>query len=103
MNRLNVCAKACSLDAINAERKDNQLVLYTAHYGAYTGTDRLGFEVIIEDGVVVATGGNNNAIPKNGMVLSGVGLAKDWLMDCVPTGTQVIYNDATATIELIRL
>ncbi|MGL5677614.1 MAG: hypothetical protein ACRDDX_14485 [Cellulosilyticaceae bacterium] len=101
MYRLNASTKKCSLDAINELRCDNQLVLYTSSYGSKTGTNGLGLEVVIEDGVVVSKGSNDNVIPAEGMVLSGAGLAKDWINECVPVGTKVVYHESDMSIELL--
>lgn len=101
MDQLNLYTRICSLDALNEERKDNQLVVYTAEYGESTGTNRLGIEAIIKDGVVIAKGDNNNAIPEDGIVLSGVGLAKDWIDECVPLDAKVVFHPSTMTIEII--
>lgn len=101
MYRLNSSTKKCSLDAINELRCDNQLVLYTNDYGKTTGTNGLGTEVIISQNIVVAKGSNDNEIPEGGMVLSGAGLAKDWINECVPVGTTVIYHEDDMSIEIL--
>ena len=67
MSRLNA-NKKCSLDAINATRHGNNLILYTPDYGQKTGTNGLGIEVVIENGIVVAKGENDNMTPSHGMV-----------------------------------
>lgn len=101
MYRLNNGIKKCSLDAINEKRFENQLVLYTSEYGTTTQTSGLGIEVVIENNVVISKGSNDNTIPENGMVLSGAGLAKDWITECIPMGTKIIYHPEDMSIELI--
>ena len=100
MNGLNNETKKCSLDVINGERRGNQLVLYTNDYGTRTGTNGLGTEVVIENGVVVSKGTNDNIIPENGMVLSGIGLAKDWIDECITVGSNITYHAEKNIIEL---
>lgn len=101
MYRLNTNTKKCSLDAINEIRFENQLVLYTAEYGPTTNTNGLGIELVIQDNVVIAKGANDNKIPENGMVLSGSGLAKDWINECITIGSNIIYHPEDMSIELL--
>ena len=96
-----ISSKKCSLDAVNQQRLDNHLVLYTPTYGPSTGTNGLGIEVVIQNGFVIKKGENDNSIPADGMVLSGSGLAKDWINDCIPEGTKVYFNEDDLSIELV--
>ncbi len=66
-------------DAVNVERGDNQMILYTPEYGATTGTNEYGYEVVVEDGVVTKLGGNNSEIPQNGYVVSLHGSPAKWM------------------------
>lgn len=78
---------ALALSGLNREREDHGVVLYTSDFGASTGTDPGGVEVVLRavDPVlalgrpglveVVATheGGGNTPIPGDGVVVSGAG------------------------------
>lgn len=58
-----------TLSGTNVARPDDGCVLY--NQGETTGTDATGFEVLVDkNGMVVGFGGNNNAIPEDGFVLS---------------------------------
>ena len=85
-------------NAINAVRGENYLVIYTSGKGATTGTNEYGYEIIVEDGVVVSMGGNNSPIPKNGFVVSGHGTSLDWLQNNVLLGMAAKYDTATKTV-----
>ena len=60
-------------DAVNpTAREAGQLVVYTPDFGATTGTNDWGVEVVVEnDKAVKIVRKGNNSIPKNGFVLSG--------------------------------
>ncbi len=61
---------------VDSVRKTESLVLYTPNYGASTGTNTYGYEVIVDKNKVAAIGTGNSKIPKNGYVLSGHGNGK---------------------------
>lgn len=78
---------------VNGIRWDNQLILYTPFFGEHTNTNGMGTEVIIK-GLELPIKGNNTykgvvsqvlkedsaaEIPKDGVVLSGHGLAAGFL------------------------
>ncbi|HEU5141311.1 MAG TPA: family 10 glycosylhydrolase [Bacillales bacterium] len=92
----------------------NELVLYTPDYVQdSTGTNQYGYEVIVKDGIVVATGGGNSVIPEDGLVLSGHGTAKNWLLMNTQVGAEVsiareamtvtVTIDASAYINVAKL
>ena len=87
-----------SYNAINATRNTDQLIIYTPSKGATTGTNEYGYEITVEDGLVVSLGGNNSPIPKNGYVVSGHGASLDWLQTNVLLGMMAKYDTATKTI-----
>ena len=69
------------------------LIVYTPGTGrATTGTNQWGYEVVVEDGYVVAAGGNNSPIPQNGFVVSAHGASIPWLQENAPVGARVTLN-----------
>ncbi len=85
-------------DGFDSIRGLGELIIYTPNMGNYTNTNQWGWEVIVEDNVVVKHNHYNSAIPKNGFVLSGHD-AKDegknmgtWLKENVSVGDYVYYN-----------
>ena len=75
------------LDGVNTVRGAGYLVQYTPEHGDTTGTNEYGYEVIVEDGIIVSKGGNNSPIPDNGYVLSIHG--SDWLLENALIGEEV--------------
>lgn len=70
-------------------RAANQLVVYTAGFGDRTGTQVYGAEAVVEAGKVVRLGDGNQAIPKEGWVISGHGRAAIWIKRFLKPGAQV--------------
>jgi hypothetical protein len=70
-----------NIDAVDVQRKANQLVLYTPEFGASTKTNEYGTELVVRGGKIAAkrSGQGNTAIPKDGYVLSAHGNARTWL------------------------
>ncbi|WP_165399781.1 glycoside hydrolase family 10 protein [Xylanimonas ulmi] len=60
-------------------RGADQLIQYTPAFGQSTGTNEWGYELVVRSGVVAAVGGANSAIPPDGYVLSGHGVADAFL------------------------
>ena len=84
-------------------RESGVLVIYTPSFGASTGTNDWGVEVVVEDNKAVSiVRKGNNKIPKNGFVLSGHDensgdASRDkgkWLEANVKVGSYVYYNPA---------
>jgi uncharacterized lipoprotein YddW (UPF0748 family) len=83
-------------------RGANQLIIYDESYGAATGTNPWGSEVIVNsDGKVISNGGNNSAIPQGGYVLSGHGSKAAWLVNNAQIGSTVIIERNTKTVLLL--
>lgn len=84
-------------------RASNQLIVYDARYEApRTGTNEFGFEVTVEDGVVVAQEGSDSLIPKrNGYVISGHGRARNWLIAHAPLGARIQLDPDSQQITSI--
>jgi uncharacterized lipoprotein YddW (UPF0748 family) len=93
-------------------RGPDEMVVYTPEYRqATTGTNGWGIEAIVQDSMIVYIGGNNSLIPKDGLVLSAHGIAKDSLLMNAKVGTKVnvlnkqliLINDAESSIRVIEL
>jgi uncharacterized lipoprotein YddW (UPF0748 family) len=86
------------VNAYNALRGADQLVVYTPEYGAGTKNNRWGVEVIVVDGLITEVrdgtlAGNdsffNTPIPSNGYVISGHGTARTWIVANLKAGESV--------------
>lgn len=86
-------------DGVNSIRNQDQLIIYTPSKGKTTGTNEFGYEVIVENGMVVSLGGNNTDIPKNGFVVSAHGSSISWLKTYVQLGMSASYDTATKTVK----
>lgn len=76
-------------------RGANQLVIYTSGYGARTGTNEFGTEAIVDGNTVTELSGADSIIPQSGAIISGHGVAKNWITENVKVGTKV-YIDSSA-------
>lgn len=77
-------------------RGANKLVIYTPNYGIHTGTNEFGTEAIVEDNTVTSLSGADSTIPSNGLVISGHGIAKNWINQNITVGSKVyvdIFNN----------
>jgi len=79
-------------------RGANQLIIYTPSYGERTGTNEFGTEAIIEGNTVVELSGADSFIPENGAVISGHGLAKNWISANMTIGTKVYFDEINNVI-----
>ena len=68
-----------AITGMNRPRLDNDLILYTPHYGIETKTNMYGMDVAVVDGIVCSIGVGSLRIPRDGVVLSGHGTAKQIL------------------------
>lgn len=81
-------------------RGRDQLVVYTpAHGRPTTGTDELGSEALVVDGVVVELGGKDSPIPPSGFVVSGNGEAQRWIVRNLRPGTPVLLDETALGID----
>ncbi len=84
-------------------RGANQLVIYTPKYGIRTGTNEFGKEAIVENGRVIRLSPSDSFIPSNGFVISGHGIAKNWIEKNITVGARINIdtenNILTAIIE----
>jgi hypothetical protein len=92
------------VDGVNETRDTNELILYNKYYGSTTGTNYWGAEITVQylagqpvvndTFLVLATakdsvheaGHGNNAIPADGLVISGHDTARDFLNEHVFVG-----------------
>jgi exopolysaccharide biosynthesis protein len=61
------------IDAVNRERGQDELIIYTSVYGPTTGTNNYGTEYIMANGKISQINGGNSIIPANGLVVSAHG------------------------------
>lgn len=73
-------------------RGANQLVVYTPAFGFRTGTNEFGTEAVIVGDTVTSLSGADSLIPANGFVISGHGIAKQWINENIMVGSK-IYID----------
>ncbi|WP_048826791.1 hypothetical protein [Bacillus sp. B-jedd] len=89
------------MDVINKGRGADQLILYTPERGETTRTNPYGYEVTVENGVVLKRGGNNSAIPANGYVLSihnSNWMERNWLDLNSEIGAKVLIENGQVLI-----
>lgn len=73
-------------------RGANKLVIYTPNYGIHTGTNEFGTEAIVEENTVTSLSGADSTIPSNGLVISGHGIAKNWINQNITVGSKVYVD-----------
>ncbi len=81
-------------------RGPNQLIIYTPSYGLRTGTNEFGTEAIVEKNMVVGLNGADSIIPKNGLVVSGHGSAKNWINKNLQIGSKVYIDYQNKLIKV---
>lgn len=81
-------------------RGANKLVIYTPNYGIHTGTNEFGTEAIVEGNTVTALSGADSTIPKDGLVISGHGKAKNWITQNISVGSKVYVDIFNNTITV---
>ncbi len=94
-------------DGFNMERADGTMVIYTPEYGETTGTNNYGYEIVVDNNIVIGVGRlGNNTIPKNGFVVSGHDdeghgrLMAYWLNIHCEIGDYCYYSpDGTVTVS----
>ena len=79
-------------------RGANQLIIYTPEYGRKTGTNEFGTEAIVVNGYVTSLSGADSLIPYNGFVISGHGMAKEWINKNVTLGSKIIVSPNTMVV-----
>lgn len=79
-------------------RGADELIIYTPNFGIHTGTNEFGTEAIVEDNTVTALSGADSTIPKNGIVISGHGVAKNWITKNISVGSKIYVDIFNKTI-----
>ncbi len=90
--RFNTIDPSISASYFPGGRGANKLVIYTPKFGLHTGTNEFGTEAIVEGNTVTALSGADSTIPKEGIVISGHGIAKNWITQNISVGSK-IYVD----------
>ncbi len=85
---------------VNCERGENSLVVYNDYFGATTGTNNFGVEVLVSDGIItdIFYDKGNNAIPADGYVISAHGAAAEFLKmmnvgDSITINQEIVSDD----------
>lgn len=78
------------ISKFDGSRDADQLIVYTKP--GTTHTNRYGWEATVQDGRVVSCGGNDNAVPEGGFVLSGHGRAAGFLSDTLIVGAKATVD-----------
>lgn len=81
-------------------RGANQMTVYTPVYGLRTNTNEFGSEVIVNGNVVTALSGADSLIPRDGLVISGHGLAKKWMNENIILGSKVYVNQESKNLTV---
>ena len=81
-------------------RYENDMIIFTPSFGANTKSNEYGYEVAVENGLVISVGGNGTNIPRgeNSFVASGHGTSGEWLRLNVRIGMRADYDRSTETI-----
>ena len=98
--RIDLIDPAISNSYYPGGRGPNKLVVYTENYGEHTGTNEFGTEAIVTDNIVSSLSGADSAIPKNGVVISGHGNAKNWINQNITIGAKVYVDTLNNTITV---
>src|SRR5574344_25987 len=81
-------------------RGANKLVVYTPNFGIHTGTNEFGTEAVVEGNTVTALSGADSTIPSDGIVISGHGIAKNWITQNITVGSKVYVDQMSNTITV---
>lgn len=92
--RIDVTDPALASSYFPGGRGANKLVIYTPNFGIHTGTNEFGTEAIVQGNTVTSLSGADSTIPIDGIVISGHGVAKNWINQNVTVGSKV-YVDMT--------
>ena len=81
-------------------RGANKMVIYTKDFGLHTGTNEFGTEAIVEGNTVIALSGADSTIPDNGVVISGHGIAKNWISQNITVGSKVYIDEENNILNI---
>lgn len=84
------------IDGVNRERRAEELILYRPVFDASTRTNAFGAEAVVVHGIVTAVADlrGNTPIPRDGVVLSGHGRARQWILQTLRPGMAVAVQTA---------
>lgn len=76
------------IDGVNRLRRADELIMYTPRFDLFTRTNQFGTEAIIVGGVITEVRDlrGNNPIPRDGVVVSGHGRARQWILQNLQPG-----------------
>ena len=83
------------IDGVNKPRYDDQLIIYTKG-GTSTGTNDYGYEVIVNSSGIATidpTFSGNHKVPEDGMVVSGHGVAGQWMKNKIKKGDSLVARN----------
>ena len=83
---------------VNGPRLADEIVVYENIPS--TGTNPYGMEAVVEDGVVVRVGSNDNAVPANGYVISGHGKGAEAVRSLC-AGAKAAFDREAGEIDII--
>ena len=79
------------ITGVNRERRADELILYRPVFDEGTRTNAFGVEAVVVNGIVSAVADlrGNTPIPRDGLVLSGHGRARQWILQTLRPGMTV--------------
>ncbi|MGH2436024.1 MAG: phosphodiester glycosidase family protein, partial [bacterium] len=79
------------IDGANRLRRADELIVYSPRFDLFTRTNQFGAEAIVSGGIVATIRDlrGNSQIPRDGVVLSGHGRARQWILQNLPPGAPV--------------
>ena len=99
---LTVGTATSALAGTNVRRGTDELVIYTPAHGSTTRTNEWGAEAVVVDGKVTTLRDRQTSratattIPRNGVVLSGHGVSRQFLLTHARVGTNVVVPGVPA-------
>ncbi|MGH2348659.1 MAG: phosphodiester glycosidase family protein, partial [bacterium] len=88
------------ISGVNRSRGTDELILYRPEFDASTRTNQFGAEATVVGGVVtsVTDGQGNTPVPRDGVVLSGHGRARQWIAQRLAAGTAVTIDTRLVSV-----
>ena len=88
---LKTAGKSHPVSGFNRPREKNELIIFTPEFHRTTLTAPDGIEVIVERGRIISLhdGRGSLTIPREGLVLSGSGAAREWMLANLKRGARV--------------
>lgn len=77
------------LSGINRPRSTDEVIIYTADHGVTSRTNEFGVDLIVIDQEIVEICEGNALIPEAGVVISGHGTARDFLLENFAVGDRL--------------